>query len=149
MVKAIPDGYNGVTPYLLVRGAADAIEFYKTAFGAEEIERFPMDGRIAHADLKIGGSHLMLADEHPEMGQVGPQTLGGTTCGFAIYVENVDEVFARAIALGATEQRAVVDQFYGDRSGTLLDPWGHKWTISTHVEDVSGEEMERRAKQQS
>jgi PhnB protein len=149
MVKAIPDGYNGVVPYLLVRGAVDAIAFYKAAFGAEEIVCWPMGGRVVHADLKFGDTHLMLADENPEMGYVGPQTLGGTSCGFALHVANVDEVFARAIGLGATEQRPVVNQFYGDRSGTLLDPWGHKWTISTHVEDVTDEEMERRAKQQS
>jgi PhnB protein len=149
MVKAVPDEYPGATPYLIVRRAAEAIEYYKKAFGATEVTRFPMpNGRIGHADLKFGDGHVMLADEHPEMGIVGPETLGGTTFGLALYVPNVDEVFQRAIDLGGKVERPVSDQFYGDRTGTLIDPFGHKWSIATHVEDVSDEEMQRRAQQQ-
>ena len=148
MVKPIPEGYHTIVPYLLVRNAAAALEYYKKAFGAKEIMRFEMGGRIGHADMTIGDSHFMLADEHPEMGYVGPETLGGTTFGMALYVDNVDELFQRAIDAGGKVERDVADQFYGDRTGTLLDPFGHKWSISTHVEDVSEEEMERRAKAQ-
>lgn len=149
MVKAIPEGYHTIVPYLLVRNAAAALDYYKKAFGAVEISRFAQeDGRIAHADMTIGDSHFMLADEFPDMGHVGPQTLGNTTFGMALYVENVDEMFKNAINAGGTVQRALEDQFYGDRSGTLIDPFGHKWTISTHVEDVTEEEMVRRAKAQ-
>jgi PhnB protein len=148
MVKTIPEGYHTIVPYLLVRNAAAALEYYKKAFGAKEIMRFEMGGRIGHADMTIGDSHFMLADEHPEMGYVGPETLGGTTFGMALYVDNVDELFQRAIDAGGKVERAVADQFYGDRTGTLLDPFGHKWSISTHVEDVSEEEMQRRAKEQ-
>ena len=146
MVKPIPEGYHTITPYLLVRNAAVAMDYYKKAFGAVEIGRFEMGGRIGHADMTIGDSHFMLADEHPEMGYVGPETLGGTTFGMALYVANVDELFQRAIDAGGKVERAVADQFYGDRTGTLIDPFGHKWSISTHVEDVTEEEMERRAK---
>lgn len=149
MVKAIPEGYHTIVPYLLVRNAAAAMDYYKKALGAEEVTRFAQpDGRIGHADMKIGDSHFMLADEFPEHGYVGPQSLGGTTFGMALYVDNVDELFKRAIDAGGTIQRDLADQFYGDRTGTLLDPFGHKWTISTHVEDVSEEEMMRRAKAQ-
>ena len=148
MVKPVPEGYSTIVPYLLVRNAPAAIDFYKNAFGATETDRFTMDdGRVGHADLKIGDSHLMLADELPEMGYVGPETLGGTTFGIALYVENVDEIFNRAVSFGATVQRPLANQFYGDRTGTLLDPFGHKWTVATHVEDVKPEEMERRAKE--
>ena len=146
MVKPIPEGYHTITPYLLVRNAAAAMDYYKKAFGAVEIGRFEMGGRIGHADMTIGDSHFMLADEHPEMGYVGPETLGGTTFGMALYVANVDELFQRAIDAGGKVERAVADQFYGDRTGTLIDPFGHKWSILTHVEDVTEEEMERRAK---
>lgn len=149
MVKAIPDGYHTITPYLLVRNAAAAMDYYAKAFGAVEIERYAMpDGRIMHADMKIGDSHFMLADENPEAGFVGPETVGGTTFGMALYVDNVDEMFNRAIDAGGKVQRALANQFYGDRNGTLTDPFGHKWTVSTHVEDVTPEEMERRAKAQ-
>jgi PhnB protein len=147
MVKPIPEGYHTIVPYLLVRNAAAALEYYKKAFGATEIMRYDMGGRIGHADMTIGDSHFMLADEHPEMGYVGPETLGGTTFGMTLYVDNVDELFQRAIDAGGKVERAVADQFYGDRTGTLIDPFGHKWSICTHVEDVSEEEMERRAKQ--
>ena len=144
-VKPTPDGYHAVTPYIIVKGAAQAIDFYKAAFGATEIMRFPgPGGTVCHAEIKIGDSRIMLGDENPQWGAVGPQTLGGTPFGLCIYVPNVDERFAQAIAAGATAERPVKDQFYGDRSGTLVDPFGHKWTIATHVEDVSLEEMQRR-----
>lgn len=144
-VRAIPDGYHTVTPYLIVDGAAKAIEYYVHAFGARELMRHPMPGgRIGHAELQIGTSKIMLADEFPEMGARSPKSLGGTGVGLAVYVPDVDKVFARAVMFGGTEERAVQNQFYGDRSGTLIDPFGHKWTIATHVEDVSPDEMQRR-----
>jgi PhnB protein len=153
-VKAIPEGYHSVTPYLIIKGAAAALDFYSKAFGAKELFRFPMpDGQIAHAEMKIGDSHIMLADEphdevHQQMGHKAPKSLGGTTMGIMLYVEDVDAVAKKAVAAGAKEVRPVVDQFYGDRSGTFLDPFGHVWTIGTHKEDVSIEEMQRRASQQ-
>lgn len=144
-VQPIPDGYHTVTPYLYIKGAAKALEFYKTAFGAIELFRMPApDGRIAHAEIKIGDSPVMLADEYPEMGARGPQTLGGASSSFLIYVADVDARFQQAVAAGATVSRPVKDQFYGDRSGTVTDPFGHMWTIATHVEDVPPEEMNRR-----
>jgi PhnB protein len=144
-VKSVPDGYHTVTPYLIIDGAAQAIEFYKRAFGAAETVRMPdPKGRIAHAEIKIGDSMIMLADEHPEMGHRGPRTLGGTSVSILLYVPDVDTVFDRAIKAGAKSQRPVADQFYGDRMGTLEDPFGHVWTIGTHIEDVSAEEMKRR-----
>jgi PhnB protein len=144
-VKPIPEGYHSVTPYLVVNGAGRAIEYYKQAFGAKELFRMPgPGGKIMHAEMKIGDSPIMLADEFPEMGAVSPQSLGGTPVGIMVYVEDVDTVFNRAVAAGGTVVRAVIDQFYGDRSGTLTDPFGHKWTIGTHKEDVSMEEMQRR-----
>jgi PhnB protein len=145
-IKPIPDGYHSVTPYLIVSGAAKAIDFYKKAFGAVELLRMPgPDGRIGHAELRIGDSVLMLADERPEMGYRSPQSLGGTAVSLMVYVERVDEVFKRAVAGGAKELQSVKDQFYGDRSGSLQDPFGHTWTVATHVEDVSPEELRRRA----
>jgi PhnB protein len=147
-VKAIPDGYHAVTPYLIVQGAAAAIDFYKHAFGATELLRMPgPDNRIGHAEIRIGDSPIMLADEHPQMGVRSPQTLGGAGLSLMIYVEQVDTVFNRAIAAGATELQPLKNQFYGDRSGTLKDPFGHVWTVATHVEDVSAEELSRRAAQ--
>ena len=148
MVKPIPEGYHTIVPYLLVRNAAAAIDYYKKVFGAQEVDRFEMNGRIGHADLIIGDSHLMLADEHPEMGYVGPQSLGGTTFGLALYVDNVDELFQRAVDAGAKVDPGMElkDQFYGDRSGTVIDPFGHKWTLATHVEDVPPQELETRMK---
>ena len=144
-VKAIPEGYHSVTPYLTVEGGAEAIEFYKKAFGAREIFRMPMpDGRMGHAEIQIGDSRVMLADESREMDTKSPHNLGGSPLGLMIYVENVDEVFNRAISAGAREARPVKDQFYGDRSGNLVDPFGHKWTIATHIEDVPPQEMEKR-----
>jgi PhnB protein len=148
MAKAIPEGYHSVTPYLVIKGAADAIEFYKRAFGAAEIMRMASpNGKIAHAEITIGDSKVMLADEYPEMSYRSPQTIGGTGVSLMVYLENVDEVFKRAVAAGAKELQPIKDQFYGDRSGTLQDPFGHVWTLSTHVEDVPPEEMRRRAEQ--
>jgi PhnB protein len=144
-VNPIPDGYHSVTPYLIIKGAAEAIDFYKKVLGATELFRLPMPGGvIGHAELKIGDSVIMLADEFPDMGAISPQTLGGTPISLMIYVPNVDEVFAGAIAAGGKEIKAVQNQFYGDRSGVFEDPFGHKWSIATHVEDVSHEEVQRR-----
>src|SRR5215467_4962027 len=146
-VNPIPKGYHAVTPYLIIDGAANAIEFYKKAFGATELFRFPAPGgKIGHAEIKIGDSPVMVADEYPGMGYKGPQSLGGSPRTLMIYVEDVDNVFNRAVNAGATVKEAVQDKFYGDRSGTLTDPFGHVWHISTHKEDVSMEELERRAK---
>jgi len=143
--KNPPAGYNSVTPYLMIKGAAAAIDFYKQAFGATEIMRMPQpDGRIGHAELRIGDSVVMLADEFPEAEAISPRTLGGTTVGLMIYVNDADSVFNKAIGMGAKVKKPMADQFYGDRNGTLEDPWGHKWTISTHVEDVTPEEMNKR-----
>jgi PhnB protein len=143
--KPIPDGYHTATPYLIVDGAARAIDFYKQAFGAVELMRFDgPDGRVAHAEIKIGDSPIMVADEMPDMGYRSPGAYGGTPVGLMLYVTDVDAVFKQAIAAGGKEVRAVQDQFYGDRSGNLVDPFGHMWTISTHKEDVTPEEMQRR-----
>jgi PhnB protein len=145
-VKPIPDGYHSVTPYIIVDGAARAIDFYREAFGAEEL--FRMDapgGRIGHAEIRIGESPVMLADEHPEYLAKAPGAYGGSPIHLMIYVEDCDAVFARAVAKGATVVRPVKDQFYGDRSGTITDPFGHQWTIATHKEDLSPGELERRA----
>ena len=145
-VKPIPDGYEGATPYLCVHDAAAAIEFYKKAFGAVELMRMAdPSGKVGHAELKIGGAIIMLSDEHPEMGAVGPKTLGGTPVAVMLYFEDVDAVAKRAVAAGGKLVRAVEDQFYGDRNGKLEDPYGHIWWIATHKEDVSPEEMDRRA----
>lgn len=144
-VQAIPDGYHSVTPYIICRGAAAAIEFYKQAFGATELMRLPGPGGVvAHAEVKIGNSPIMLADEHPEMGAKSPQAFGGSPVGLMIYVEDVDTIFQQAVAAGATVERPLQNQFYGDRSGTIVDPFGHKWTIATHIEDVAPEEIDRR-----
>jgi PhnB protein len=144
MAQPIPAGYHSVTPYLVVAGAADAIDFYRRAFGAQEKFRLPMGDKVGHAELTIGDSIVMLADEWPDMGIVGPATRGGTTVSLMIYVDDVDSAFERAIDAGAQSERAVRDEFYGDRSGTLVDPFGHRWTLATHIEDVSVEEMIRR-----
>ncbi|HYW69441.1 MAG TPA: VOC family protein [Pyrinomonadaceae bacterium] len=145
--KPIPEGYHAVTPYLIVRGAAEAIEFYQKAFGATELFRFAApDGKIGHAEIKIGDAPIMLADEFADMGYKGPQSLGGSPVSLMIYVEDVDTVFNRAVAAGATVKEALQDKFYGDRMGTLTDPFGHRWHVATHIEDVSPEEMQRRAK---
>jgi len=144
--KAIPDGYQTATPYLIVKGAAEAIEFYKRAFGATEMLRMAdPHGRVGHAEIKIGDSVIMLADEHPAMGYRSPRSLGGSSVSILLYLEDVDAVFERAVKAGAQAQRPVANQFYGDRSGTLEDPFGHVWTVATHVEDVPPEELKRRA----
>lgn len=144
--RPIPEGYRTATPYLIVKGAADAIEFYKKAFGATEMLRMAdPHGRVGHAEIRIGDSVIMLADEHPAMGYRGPRSLGGSSVSILLYLEDVDRVFERAVKAGAKAQRPVTDQFYGDRSGTLEDPFGHVWTVATHVEDVPPEEMKRRA----
>ncbi len=138
------DGYHSVTAYLTVDDAAAAIDFYKSAFGAEEVMRMPMGDKIGHADILVGDSHIMLADEFPDMDKLGPKARGGATSSLMIYVENADAAFDQAVAAGATAIRPVEDQFYGDRSGWVKDPFGHEWTLSTHIEDVSPEEMNRR-----
>ncbi len=144
-VKPVPDGYHNLTPYLIVKGGTAAIDYYKKVFGATEIMRMPRpDGRIGHAELKIGDSVFMLADEHPEMNIVGPVTLGNSSVGLLLYVEDVDKTFSLAVNSGAQVEKPLANQFYGDRSGTLVDPFGHKWTVATHIEDVTPEEMERR-----
>jgi len=145
-VKPIPEGYHTATPYLFIRGAARAIEFYKQAFGATEVLRLEQpDGRIGHAEIKIGNSPIMLADEVPEMGYRSPQSLGGSSASILLYVEDVDALSNQAIAAGAKVLRPVEDQFYGDRTGNFADPFGHFWSIATHKEDISPEEMRSRA----
>src|ERR1700751_4876899 len=145
-IKAIPEGYRTATPYLIVRGAADAIEFYKHAFGATEMLRMAdPQGSVGHAEIRIGDSVIMLADEHPAMGYRGPRSLGGSSVSILLYLDDVDAVFDRAVKAGAKALRPGANQFYGDRSGTLEDPFGHVWTIATHVEDVAPEELKRRA----
>jgi PhnB protein len=142
----IPEGYRAITPYLIVKGGVKAIEYYVKVFGAKELMRMDgPDGRVGHAELLIGDSHIMLADEHPEMNIRGPQSLGGSGVGILVYVPDVDRVFQQAVDAGAKVDREVKDQFYGDRSGNIVDPFGHKWTIATHVEDILPEEMKRRA----
>ncbi|MEP3226991.1 MAG: VOC family protein [Parasphingorhabdus sp.] len=138
------DGYHSVTSYLTVDDAAAAIEFYKKAFGAEEVMRMPMGDKIGHADIVIGDTHIMLADEFPEMDKLSPTSRGGATNSLMIYVENCDAAFEQAVAAGATAIRPVEDQFYGDRSGWVKDPFGHEWSIATHIEDVSPAELNRR-----
>lgn len=146
-VNPIPKGYNTLTPYINVKDARKAIEFYKNAFGAKEVERFSMpDGSIGHAVIEIGDSRIMIADENIEWGNKSPLTLGGTPVCLCLYVKDVDAVFNSALKAGAkvTGDMVVKDQFYGDRSGTLTDPFGHQWSILTHIEDVSPEETQRR-----
>ena len=146
-VKPIPEGYHSVTPHLMVNGGVEAIEVYKKAFGAVELFRFPAPGgKIGHAEIKIGDSPIMLADEHPDMGYLGPKSIGGSPVSLMIYVEDVDTVFNRAVEAGATAKEAVTNKFYGDRTGTVVDPFGHIWHVATHKEDVPMEEMEQRAK---
>jgi PhnB protein len=144
-VNYTPKGYHTATPYLVIKGAAAAIDFYKKVFGATEIMRMPgPGGTVMHAELKFGDSIIMMADEFPDMGFRGPQSIGGTPVGINLYFPDVDARFALALKNGATEKRPVQNQFYGDRSGTIVDPFGHLWTIATHVEDVAPEEMNRR-----
>jgi len=143
-VKPIPEGYHSLTPYLIIDGAAAAMEYYKKAFGATELFRMEHEGKIGHAEMKIGDSPFMLADEHPAEGRRGPKSLGGSAVGLMIYVDDVDRIYKQAIAAGGTEVKPLQDQFYGDRSGTLTDPYGHLWTVATHKEDVTPEEMDKR-----
>jgi PhnB protein len=144
--KSIPEGYHTATPYLIIKDAAKAIEFYRKAFGATELMRMAQpDGRIGHAEIKIGDSPIMLADEFPEMGFRSPQSLGGSPVSLYLYVDDVDALAKQAEAAGAKVVRPVKDQFYGDRSGSFEDPFGHQWHLATHVEDVAPEEIHKRA----
>jgi len=146
MVNPIPDGYPRVTPYLIVNGAAAAIDFYKSVLGATERMRMAgPDGKLGHAELEIGDSVIMLADEHPEMNARGPKTVGGTPVFLHVYVEDADSVFERAVEAGAEPLQPVEDKFYGDRSGGFADPFGHHWNVATHVEDIPPDEMSKRA----
>ena len=147
MVKPIPEGYHSVTPYLVVDDAKTAIDFYSRAFGATEKFRMPMGDRIGHAEIQIGDSHIMLADEFPEQGHRGPKALGGTPVSLMLYVEDVVSMFRQAIEAGATEKRPVENQFWGDRMGTLTDPFGHMWSLATTVEEVAPDEIQRRMEQ--
>jgi PhnB protein len=149
-VRPVPEGYSTVTPYLIVSGAANAIDFYTRVFNAKELMRFGgPDGKVGHAELQIGDSRIMLADEHPQMGYRSPKALGGSATSIMLYVDDVDRVFKRAVDAGSKTQQELKNQFYGDRSGTVIDPFGHVWTIATHVEDVSPEEMQRRMEAQT
>jgi PhnB protein len=150
MAKPIPDGYPRVMPYLIVDGASAAIEFYGSVLGATERMRMPAPGdKVGHAELELGDSVIMLADESPEMNARSPKTVGGTPVTVFVYVDDVDSVFDRAVQAGATALRPVEDQFYGDRTGQFEDPWGHHWGVATHVEDVPPEEMEKRMAEMS
>lgn len=147
-VKAIPEGYRTVTPYLVVHDGAAAIDFCRRAFGAKEVMRMNApNGKIGHAELKIGDSMIMLSDEMPGSGARSPQSLGGTPVGIFLYLEDVDAVFKQAAAAGAKTDQAPTDMFWGDRYGKLTDPFGHLWSLATHKEDVAPEEMERRSKE--
>lgn len=144
-VKSQPDGYHSITPYVIANDAAAAIEFYKTAFAATELMRLPgPEGKVMHAEIKIGDSPVMIADEFPEMGIRSAKSFGGSPVSILIYTEDADAMFAKAIAAGATERKPLADQFYGDRSGTVEDPFGHTWTIATHTEDLTPEEIDKR-----
>ena len=145
-VKPIPEGFHTATPTLVVKNAAQAIDYYKKVFGAEELMRMPSpDGKISHAEIKIGDSKIFLSDEFPQHGGKSPQTLGGFTGGIYLYVPDVDKVFDKAIAAGGKSSMPVADMFWGDRHGNFIDPFGHSWGVSTHTEDLSEEEMEKRA----
>ncbi len=143
-VKHLPEGSHTVTPYLVVDNAAAALDFYRAAFGAQEKSRMPMGDKIGHAEFTIGDSNMMISDEWPDMNIFGPTHRGGATTMFMIYVEDADAAFDRAVQAGARVDRPVANQFWGDRTGTVIDPHGHKWTLATHIEDVSPEEMQTR-----
>jgi PhnB protein len=144
-VKRKPDGYHSVTAYLIVRGAVAALDFYRRAFGAKEVMRLTMpDGTLGHAEIQFGDTRMMLADESPQSNVKSPASLGGSSVHLMVYVDDADAAMKQALAAGAIEVRPIANQFYGDRSGTVSDPFGHQWTLSTHVEDVSDEEMQRR-----
>ena len=144
-VKAVPDGFAGATPYLICRNAEAAIDFYTRAFGAVELFRIGQPGMVGHAEIKLGSAIIMLADEHPPMGALSPETIGGSPVSLMVYVEDVDGFTEKAVAEGLQVLRPVEDQFYGDRAGHFIDPFGHKWTFATHLEDLTPEEIERRA----
>ena len=145
-VKPIPDNYPQLAPYLIVDGASAAIDFYRTVFGATERMRMPEpDGRLGHAELEIGSAVIMLSDEFPDLGIRAPKTIGGTPVTISLYVENVDDVFTRAVEAGATALGPITDQFYGDRTGQFEDPFGHRWSVATRIEDLSPEEIAERA----
>ena len=144
-VSAIAVGYHSITPYLIVRDASSAIEFYKKAFGAKEVMRVAKEnGKVGHAELQIGNAKIMLADEHPELNARSPQEFGGSPVSIHLYIDNVDNVVDRAVQLGATLIREVTDMYYGDRSGGVTDPFGHQWYVSTHIEDVTPSEIKKR-----
>lgn len=145
VVRPIPEGYPRVMPYLSIDGAGAAIDFYTAVLDAKERMQMPgPDGKVGHAELEIGDSIIMLADESPDMGNKSPKSLGGTPVSMMVYVEDVDATFAKALKAGATEVQPIEDKFYGDRSGSFEDPWGHQWHVATHIEDVSPEEMDKR-----
>lgn len=143
-VNYIPDGYHTVTAYLMVDDAAKALDFYREAFGAEELYRLPMGDKIGHAEIMIGDTHLMLADEFPDMDALGPNKRGGATASFLIYVPDADAAYDRAVKAGAKADRPLKNEFWGDRIGTVIDPFGHKWSLATHLEEVAPEEMQKR-----
>jgi PhnB protein len=143
-ISSIPVGLSNVTPYLTVDNARSALDFYKRAFGADEVMRLESGQKIAHAELCIGDSHIMLSDEMPERNLRGPKAIGGTPASLTLYVNNVDKSYEKALSEGARAEQPVKDQFYGDRSGTVIDPYGHRWTLATHKEDVSPAEMQKR-----
>jgi len=143
-VNPVPDGYHTVTAYFVVDDAARALDFYRDAFGAKELSRLPMGEKIGHAEILVGDTHLMLSDEWPDMGTLGPKARGGPTASFVIYGDDADAAFDRAIKAGAKADRPVADQMWGDRMGTVIDPFGHKWSLATHIEDVPPEELSRR-----
>ena len=146
MKKGIPEGFHTLTPHLVVRGAADAIEFYRKAFGAEEIRRMPgPDGKLMHAELNIGDSRLMLADEFPDWGAVGPESIGGSPVTLSLYVEDCDAMFNQAVGAGATVRMPLADQFWGDRYGQLTDPFGHIWAVCTNIKELSSDEIKAAA----
>ena len=144
-VNPIPKGYEGVTPYLICKNAEAAIDFYKRAFGAEELLRMGQPGMVGHAEMKIGDAIFMLADEFPDMGFLSPETIGGSPVSLYVYVEDVDKFTGKAVAEGLTVVKPVADQFYGDRSGSFKDPFGHTWGFATHLEDLTPEEVNERA----
>jgi PhnB protein len=144
-VNYIAEGFHSVTPYLIIKGAAKAIEFYQDVFGAVEETRMEMPGgAVGHAELRIGDSKIMLADEFPDLGHLSPESVGGTAVGICLYLPDADAVFEKAVAAGAKVLKPMADQFYGDRSGTFLDPWGHQWTAGTHTEDLTDEQLRER-----
>lgn len=145
-VSAIPEGYHSVTPYITVDDARAALDFYKAAFGATEITRMEVGDKIGHAEIRIGNSVVMLSDEWPDWGKLSPASRGGATSSLMIYLDDADAAFQRALDAGASAERAVADQFYGDRSGSVKDPFGHSWMLATHIEDVAPDEMDRRMK---